>query len=129
MSLYATGDSMSEQSAVAVGSIPGTRFSQAVDIVKPWALALPPERVIKNYVDIPNAVTTILGALPGIMALRPELEKHLPTFPMPLFDTYETRTLAMDYVDTMYRMNTRQLEPLPQLLERGAELLVLLKGE
>jgi hypothetical protein len=120
---------MSEQSAVAVGSTPGTRFSQAVDIIKPLALALPSERVEKNYLDIPTAVTTILGAIPAIKALRPEFEEHLPTFPMELFDQLETRALALDYVDTMYRMSTKQLEPLPQLLARGAQQLVILKGE
>lgn len=120
---------MSEQSAVSAGSIAGTRFSQAVEVVKPWALALSPEQVGQVYVDIPNAVTTILGAIPAINALRPEFVLHLPTFPMVLFDTLEVRTLALDYADTMYRMNLKQLEPVGELVERGSEQLATLKGE
>ena len=120
---------MSEQSAVSAGSVPGTRFSAAVDIIKPLALALPPERIVQIYIDIPSAVTTILGAIPAINAVRPEFVEHLPTFPMDLFDSLETRTLAMDYVDTMYRMSVKQLEPVPQLVERGLAQLVVLSGE
>jgi hypothetical protein len=100
-----------------------------METVKPWALALPPERIKQVYVDVPNAVTTILGAIPAINALRPEFVKHLPTFPMELFDTFETRTMALDYADTMYRMGLKQLEPVAQLITRGSSQLILLKGE
>jgi hypothetical protein len=61
---------MSEQSAVSAGSIPGTRFSAAVEIVQPWAVALPAERVKQIYVDVPTTVTTIPGAIPAINAVR-----------------------------------------------------------
>lgn len=107
----------------------GSRFLEALESLKPAMLAIPVELVKQPNIDIPHAVTLTLGAMPAIMATRPDFLKHLPTFPIELLDTLESRTLAMDYANTMRLMSTKELEPLPQLLTRGTQRRTLLIGE
>jgi hypothetical protein len=120
---------MGEQSGEMGVDVRGTRFSAAFEAMKPAMLALPADEVRQVYIDIPSAVTTVLGALPAILATRPEFVKHLPTFPIELMDTLELRTLAMQYADTMKKMSTKQLEPVPQLVARGLAQGRILLGE
>ena len=60
-------------------------------------------------VDIPAAVTTVLGAQPEIKALRPQLVKDMPNFPIGEFDNLETYTLALGHAQTLYKTATDPL--------------------
>jgi hypothetical protein len=41
---------------------------------------LQPEDLVQVNLDIPSAVTTVLGVLPEVRALRDRMAKELPTF-------------------------------------------------
>jgi hypothetical protein len=54
-------------------------------------------------VDIPGAVTTVLGSLPEITAVRPFIVQDLPTFDINKIDKLEDYTLAVSHAHTLYR--------------------------
>ena len=57
-------------------------------------------------VDIPAAITTVLGIQPELKALRPQLVKDMPNFPIAEFDNLETYTLALGHAQTLYKTAT-----------------------
>lgn len=106
-----------------------SRFKTSFDLLTPAMLALKPAELRTPNIDIANAVTTVLGSIESILARREAFVKHFPLFPIELMDTLERRTLALDYANTMRLMSTKQMEPVPQLAERGIARRTILVGE
>jgi hypothetical protein len=73
-------------------------------------------------IDIPYAVSVVLGLLPGLAELRPEIVKNLPAFPIDLFDRLGTYALAAWYTHIMSQPPTPPENPLKKLLEEGIKL-------
>lgn len=82
--------------------MPRARLREAFERVLPELRALPEEAVRKINVDVPTAVATILGALPKIRAVRPQIEEQLPQHDLAEFDRLEEYTLALAYAHGAY---------------------------
>jgi hypothetical protein len=121
---------MSEQSGVDVpASISASRFPEAYTQRSAEMRALPTEQLQPININIPYAVTAMLGAMPEIVALRARVVAELPAFPVELFDKLESATLAMGYADTMYTMSTRKPEALPQLVQRATRMCDIFRAD
>jgi hypothetical protein len=66
----------------------------AFDKALPEIEALSPDRLIAMNLDVPRVVSQVLGVLPGLLALRPAIAEHLPTFELARLDRLETYALA-----------------------------------
>jgi DNA-binding Lrp family transcriptional regulator len=80
-------------------------------------------------IDIPYAVSLVLGLLPGLRELRPEIVKQLPAYPIDLFDRLEMYALATWYVHVMSQPPSPVQNPLKKLLEDGVALRLTLLSD
>lgn len=90
--------------------------------------ALPSEELDQVNLDIPSAVTAILGALPAITSLRERAVK-LPFFDVWYLDNLGTCAMAMDRANTIHVMVTKPQEPIPELAARCEKLLEVLTSD
>jgi hypothetical protein len=80
--------------------------------------ALPPEKVQQLNLDVTSAASTVLGALPEVLALRPEAEK-LGAFDATLFDNMEAYTLALVYANAQDKVSSELPDDLQELNTEG----------
>ncbi len=83
---------------------PGTEIAQAMSEARaaylsllPVIQAVPEEDYVHINIDVPTVVTTTLGSLPEISAVRPQVEQSLPDFDASAFDLLPTSVLALAY--------------------------------
>lgn len=102
-------------SPAAVGLSTETAFAA----VLPELEALPASRARPINVDVMDAVTVVLGALPALRSLRAELEQQLPQFDLARFDRLEQYALALAQAHVLYggKRHSRG-----SVTEQGAEL-------
>jgi hypothetical protein len=110
-------------------AIEQSRFKKSYDALTPAMLALKPAELRTVNIDIRSATTLVLTAIPKVLARRDEFVKQFPLFPIELMDTLEQRTLALDYANSNLLASAKQLEPIGELVERGAARRTLLVGE
>ncbi|MEY2931199.1 MAG: hypothetical protein RL033_1948 [Pseudomonadota bacterium] len=79
--------------------------------------ALDEDSLIQLNVDVVSAVTTVLGKLPKLRALRPEIVQHLQTFDVERFDRLEEYACALNHANTLHRGT---LEHRSNIIELGA---------
>ncbi|MBN1612018.1 MAG: hypothetical protein JW940_35635 [Polyangiaceae bacterium] len=79
------------------------RSQAAYEELLPEILAVTEESIPPILIDIPTAVTTVLGSLPEIRALRPEMVESLPKFDLAQFDKLEQYTLAISHAHAVHR--------------------------
>jgi hypothetical protein len=79
------------------------RSAAAFQALLPEILAVTEESIPPILIDLPTAVTTVLGALPRIRALRPEIVKTLRKFDFDQFDRLERYTLALSHAHARHR--------------------------
>lgn len=84
--------------------------------------ALELDDVTRVNLDVPSAVATVLGALPEVMALRPDVEKHLPTFDVGHFDRLQMYTMALSHAFAQSRSSITETDKLPELNAEGTRL-------
>jgi len=77
--------------------------------------ALPDSELIAVNIDVPTAVTTTLGALPEIRALRPRIVAEMPQLDAAHFDKLEAYTLAAGHAHALYLAASQPIESLDQL--------------
>src|SRR5687768_2495739 len=75
----------------------------AYALLLPEILAMPEEKLLAIKVDVPGAVTTVLGALGEIRALRPEIEALWKRFDFEQFDKLEQYALALHHAHVVWR--------------------------
>lgn len=97
-----------------------TIVSDADERVKGELAALSPQELVQVNLDVTAAVTTVLGVLPEVRALRAEIVQHLPTFDLAAFDKLEDYTLALHSAQTDYLTAT---QPPDDLVELSAEAM------
>jgi len=90
-----------ERIPIPAGGSP--RSEGAYQALLPEILAVGEEQLVPILIDIPRAVTTVLGALPRIRALRPEIVEQLPRFGLAEFDKLERYTLALSHAHALHR--------------------------
>jgi hypothetical protein len=78
------------------------QFEDAYIRVKAALDALQPDELVQINLDVPTAVATILGVLPKLHALEPEIEKHLPTFDLARYRSLEDVAFALSFANTNY---------------------------
>ena len=96
--------------------------SDAYERVKPDLAALDPQQLVQVNLDVTAAVTTILGVLPEVKALREEITKHLPTFDLASFDKLEDYALAFHSVQTDYLTATQPPDDLVALTAEATKI-------
>jgi hypothetical protein len=81
--------------------------------------ALSDAELVAPTVDIMSAVAVVLGVLPRLQALRPQIEKELATFDLARFDRLELYAKALHHANALYRIaNT----PKVSIAQRAEEL-------
>jgi hypothetical protein len=68
----------------------------------PLALTLPIGKLLTINIDVPTAVTLVIGKLPEIRSLRTTIELALPTFELVHVDELETYALATAHAHALY---------------------------
>jgi hypothetical protein len=104
-------------------------YRDAYDNAQPAAKALNVEDLISVNIDLPTAVTTAVGALPEILALRDQVVKDLPNFDIKNFDLLETYTRATGHAHALYMGASAAPEAILALNEQGITLRDLLYSD
>jgi hypothetical protein len=96
--------------------------SAAYERVNADLAAIKPEEFIQINLDIPTAVSTIIGVLPEVKALRPRFEKELPSFDLASFDKLEDYAWALSYAQSLYLTATQPPDDLAELGPAATQL-------
>lgn len=91
----------------------------AYDAIYPEMAALPDQDVTRVNIDLVGAVTTVLGTLPEVRALRSQIEDELPFFDLERFDKLDLYALALNHTNALHRS---VLSPTTALTELGTSL-------
>jgi hypothetical protein len=78
--------------------------------VEPKLIALAPEDLVTVYIEVPKAVSAVLGALPHLRELREEIVRDLPNHPIETLDELEDYALAAWYADLLYTTPASELD-------------------
>ena len=104
-------------------------YSEAYERALPTAKALDTAELITINIDVPSAVTTAVGAMPKIIALRDSIAKELPTFDLKHLDELQTYTLATGHAHAMYSAASSPPEAIQALNEQGIALRDLMYSD
>jgi hypothetical protein len=91
----------------------------AFNALLPEINAVPDDKTLPLNVDVVNAVTLVLGVIPELRALRPEIVDQLPRFDIARFDKLEQYALALNHANTLHRGT---LPDKTSIAELGAEV-------
>src|SRR5690349_8898244 len=105
------------------------RFRDAYESLLTEIKAVPASELIPINVDIPTAVTTALGSLPEIRALRARIAAEMPQFDIARFDKLEAYTLAMGHAHALYMGASTPLESLDQISDEATRLREVLYSD
>jgi hypothetical protein len=117
------------QSNVPTVSAPVPRFRDAYQTLLDEIRAVPPDELTIVNLDIPTAITTVLGALPQIRAIRPQILATTQQFDIARFDKLEAYTLAVGYANSLYLAASQPSESIEKLAEEGGTMRDLLVAE
>ncbi|WP_437838407.1 hypothetical protein [Sorangium sp. So ce1153] len=101
----------------------------AFDKAAPEMDALEGHALLPINIDIPRAVSQVLGVLPGLLALRPLIAERLPTHDVGLVDRLETYALAAWYAHLAWLSSGGAQNGLKPLLEEAVPLRANLLGD
>ncbi|WP_437625608.1 hypothetical protein [Sorangium sp. So ce1151] len=101
----------------------------AFDEAAPEMDALERDALLPINIDIPRAVSQVLGVLPGLLALRPLIAERLPTHDVGLVDRLETYALAAWYAHLAWLSSGGAQNGLKPLLEEAVPLRANLLGD
>jgi hypothetical protein len=80
----------------------GPQYKDAYDRALPAARGLPLGELITINIDVPTAVTTVIGKLPQLRSLVAAIADELPKFDRTNIDQLETYTLATAHAHALY---------------------------
>ena len=83
--------------------IPNHPSEAAYQELLPEISALDEPDLVPINVDVLTAVTTVLGALPKLRALRPQIEAEWRRFDFERFDKLEAYALALSHAHALWR--------------------------
>jgi hypothetical protein len=98
------------------------RFIASYELELPAIMEVPREEWMQINLDIPTAVTLVLGAVPGMQKLRDRCAKALPELDLGLFERIESLALAMGYAHSRQKASALPALPVQQLSERVIEM-------
>jgi hypothetical protein len=96
-------------------SVEVPRFRDAYDHLIDEIRAVPDSDLIIVNIDIPTSVTTALGALPEIVALRPRVVSEMPNYDIVRFDKLEAYTLAVGHAHALFLAASTPTESIDEL--------------
>jgi hypothetical protein len=99
-----------------------TLSNDAYQRLLPELQALEPDELMQVNLEISSAVSTVLGVLPGLRGLRPDIEKSLPDFDLGTFDKLEAYTLALAHANMQYQIATAPPDDLQPVASEGTSL-------
>lgn len=105
------------------------RFREAYQNLIDEIHAVPTEKLVVINIDIPTTVTTALGVLPEIRALRSRIATEMPQFDLARFDKLEAYTLALGHAHALYMAASEPSEALDELVESAAKLREVLVAD
>jgi hypothetical protein len=117
------------QPIVPAESAQTPRFREAYEALIEEIRRVPNEELIAINIDIPTAVTTALGALPEIRALRPLIVAGMPQFDIARFDKLEGYTLAVGHAHALYLAASEPSESIEKLAQAGVSLREVLLAD
>ncbi|AUX23596.1 hypothetical protein SOCEGT47_041230 [Sorangium cellulosum] len=94
----------------------------AFDRILPEIDALSADALVPINLDIPRAVSQVLGVLPGLLALRPTIAERLPTHDVGVLDRLETYALAAWYAHLLWLSSGGAENALKPLLAEAVPL-------
>jgi hypothetical protein len=97
-------------------------FDESYARVKADLDALKPEELLQVNLDVTAAVTSTLGLLPEVKALREQIVKELPSFDIAAFDKLEDYALALSFANTTYLAATQPPDDLLGLNEEAGKM-------
>jgi hypothetical protein len=100
----------------------GPRHRAAYERALPAAGALVRTELVTINLDVPTAVTTVLGKLSGIRSFRAAITGTLPTFDLTTLDRLETYALATAHAHAVYASASASPEPLTKLMRACTSL-------
>lgn len=103
--------------------------SEAEERVKADLAALDEKDLIQVNLELKLAVSTTLGLLGEVRALRPQIVKELPTFDIASFDKLEDYALALQSANTDYLTATKGPDDLKVLVAEGMRLRARLETD
>jgi hypothetical protein len=96
------------------------RIRDAYDRLLDEIKKVSPSEFLPINVDIQAAVTTALGALPNIVALRPRIVA-MPEFDIAQFDKLELYIRAAGYAQSLWVLASKPAEPIDDLYQEAVE--------
>ena len=96
-------------------SSPVPRFRDAYERLLDAIRNVPAANLIPINIDIPTAVTTALGSLPEIRALRPRVVAEMPQFDIDRFDKLEAYTLAAGHAHALFLAASEPAQAIEEL--------------
>jgi len=97
-------------------------FDESYARVKADLDALKVEDLLQVNLDVTTAVTSILGLLPEVKALREQIVKQLPAFDIAAFDKLEDYALALSFANTGYLAVTQPPDDLQELNSNATKM-------
>jgi hypothetical protein len=97
--------------------------------VLPELQALSVDELLLITVDIQSAISTTLGALPEIRALRTEIEQQLKEFDFSAFDKLEDYAFALNHAHTKYASATQPADDFEAITVEATALRDTLLGD
>lgn len=88
----------------------------------PEITGLPDDRAVAVNIDIVSAVTSVLGMLPELQALRAQIHDELPKFDIERFDKLRQYALALSHANTVHRGT---MTPKGSIADQGNELTTI----
>jgi hypothetical protein len=98
------------------------RFRRAYEQLINEIRDVPKDGYVVINIDIPSAITTVMGVLPFLQGLRPQVVKALPEFDMARFDKLESYTLALGHAHALYLAASQPAESLEATGETATAL-------
>jgi hypothetical protein len=115
--------------AAAPALAPTMHYREAYELALPASQALSADALIAVNIDVPTAMTTVIGKLPQILALRAQVAKRLPEFDIANFDLLSTYTFATGHAQALFAAASAPPEALVTLNEQGIVLRDLLYSD
>jgi len=97
-------------------------LDEAYARVKPDLDALQEAELLQVNLDVTAGVTSVLGLLPEVKALREQIVKQLPAFDIAAFDKLEDYALALSFANTGYLAATQPPDDLQDLNTNATKL-------
>jgi hypothetical protein len=98
------------------------RFRRAFEQLRDEIRQVAADDYITINIDVPTAVTTVMGVLPFLQGLRPRVAKELPDFDIVRYDKLEAYTLALGHAHALYLAASQPTESLDAISEAASAL-------